>query len=180
MIELKINVDTPQELLATILTLSQGLLVGTSQGAIVAADQSRGHTATEAEDAHLAVQAQISGEPIEGDKPKRTRRTKEQIAADEAAAAALAQAGNDASGAGEVTELSAAETASDAPSGVGDAPAALDFDKDVAPTVLKLVRERGKPWVSAVLEQFGIQRASELPAERWGELLTALNDADAV
>lgn len=52
----------------------------------------------------------------------------------------------------------------------------LDFDKDVAPLVLGYVKSHGKPWVIEVLEQFGVTRASELPAERLGELVAALND----
>lgn len=52
----------------------------------------------------------------------------------------------------------------------------LDFDKDVAPLVLGYVKSHGKPWVFEVLEQFGVTRASALPAERLGELVAALND----
>ena len=55
----------------------------------------------------------------------------------------------------------------------------FDFDKDVAPTVLRLVKERGKPWVLGILNQFGVERASELPADRWAELVQTLEDADA-
>jgi len=51
---------------------------------------------------------------------------------------------------------------------------ALDFDKDVAPVVISYVQSKGKPFVVGILEQFGVAKASELPEDRWGELLAAL------
>jgi hypothetical protein len=51
---------------------------------------------------------------------------------------------------------------------------ALDFDKDVAPVVISYVQSKGKPFVVGILEQFGVTKASELPEDRWGELLAAL------
>ncbi len=53
----------------------------------------------------------------------------------------------------------------------------LDWDKDVAPVVLALVKEKGRDFVAKVLETFGVARAAQLPPERWQELLDALNDA---
>ena len=50
----------------------------------------------------------------------------------------------------------------------------LDFDKDVAPVVISFVQSKGKPYVVGILEQFGVAKASELPEDRWGELLAAL------
>ena len=50
----------------------------------------------------------------------------------------------------------------------------LDFDKDVAPVVISYVQSKGKPFVVGILEQFGVGKASELPEDRWGELLAAL------
>lgn len=53
----------------------------------------------------------------------------------------------------------------------------LDFDTDVAPLVLRVVKDKGKPVVQQILEQFGVERASLLDASRWPELVAALQDA---
>lgn len=72
------------------------------------------------------------------------------------------------------------EKPSETPAPTTDSDAAvLDFDKDVAPLVLGYVKSHGKPWVMAVLSEFGVARASELAPERFGELVAALNDKDA-
>jgi len=57
------------------------------------------------------------------------------------------------------------------------APAALDFDTDVAPHVLALVTKSGKPAAQKILSQFGVEKASLLDPARWPELVTALQDA---
>ena len=57
------------------------------------------------------------------------------------------------------------------------APAALDFDRDVAPHVLALVTRSGKPAAQEILSQFGVEKASLLDPARWPELVTALQDA---
>ena len=57
------------------------------------------------------------------------------------------------------------------------APAALDFDTDVAPHVLALVTRSGKPAAQEILSQFGVEKASLLDPVRWPELVTALQDA---
>lgn len=51
----------------------------------------------------------------------------------------------------------------------------LDFDKDVAPVVLKAVKDHGKPWVQEILSQFGFERASQVPDEQHAELVAALS-----
>lgn len=56
----------------------------------------------------------------------------------------------------------------------------LDFDKHVAPKVLGYVKSHSKDFVSSVLSEFGVAKASELPAERWPELLEALDNAASV
>lgn len=56
-------------------------------------------------------------------------------------------------------------------------PSNLDWDKDVAPKVIGFVKAHGREFVAGVLEQFGVDRASQLPEDRWPELLTALGDA---
>tara|TARA_R110002126_G_scaffold49496_1_gene137071 strand:+ start:101 stop:535 length:435 start_codon:yes stop_codon:yes gene_type:complete len=57
------------------------------------------------------------------------------------------------------------------------APAALDFDTDVAPHVLAVVQKLGKPVAQEILSQFGVEKASLLDPARWPELVTALQDA---
>jgi hypothetical protein len=57
------------------------------------------------------------------------------------------------------------------------APAALDFDTDVAPHVLAVVQKLGKPAAQEILSQFGVEKASLLDPARWPELVTALQDA---
>ena len=188
MITLTISGDDAAQVLTDLAHLTNGFLAGASQ--VVAQTQRdpvmpelRGHLAEASEVAAAAVQADPAA--TVDDKPRRTRRTKEQIAADEAAAAAKAAAeGNvtdtsgpsDSDGSAPVEEAPAATIAAVSAS---DTSAPLDFDKDVAPIVLGLVKTRGKPWVLEVLSQFGVKRASELPADRWPELVTALEDADA-
>jgi len=122
------------------------------------------------------------------DKPKRTRRTAAQIAADNAAAAAQEAAVEQDAGEpiGEAqfpaTSVAEPEATTNGASGT-PAPAAADsasdeplnFDTDVAPVVISYVQKKGKPWVQSVLEQFGVARASELAAEQWGELVATLH-----
>ena len=57
------------------------------------------------------------------------------------------------------------------------APAALDFDTDVAPHVLAVVQRLGKPAAQEILSQFGVEKASLLDPARWPELVTTLQDA---
>lgn len=54
----------------------------------------------------------------------------------------------------------------------------LNFDTDVAPVVLKVVKDKGKPVVQAILlEEFGVERASLLDPALWPELVAKLKDA---
>jgi hypothetical protein len=62
------------------------------------------------------------------------------------------------------------------PAPVAELPA-LSFEKDVAPIVLRAVATKGKPFVEGIMTQFGVERASQLPAERWPELITHLEEA---
>ena len=52
----------------------------------------------------------------------------------------------------------------------------LDYKTEVAPLVLKLVELRGKPTAQHVLDQFGAVKASDIPSERWPELVAMIND----
>ena len=51
---------------------------------------------------------------------------------------------------------------------------ALDFDKDVGPVVVEAVTTHGREPVVAILNQFGAERASEVPEGQWAELVEAL------
>jgi hypothetical protein len=53
-------------------------------------------------------------------------------------------------------------------------PPALSFDKDVAPVVLRAVATKGKPFVEAAMAEFGVERASQMDATRWPELIDRL------
>lgn len=55
--------------------------------------------------------------------------------------------------------------------------AALDFDTEVAPHVLELVKAKGKPAAQEILSQFGVEKASLLDPTRWPELVAALKGA---
>jgi hypothetical protein len=102
------------------------------------------------------------------DKPKRTRKPVEKV-----------EEGNDA-GAGASTEDTAAASSEATTTGTSTetAPvvADLDFDTDVAPKVLGAVQKHGKLAVEAVLAEFGVERASQLEANRWPELIEKLGD----
>jgi len=52
---------------------------------------------------------------------------------------------------------------------------ALNFDTDVAPVVLRAVATKGKPFVEAAMAEFGVERASQLDAARWAELIDRLD-----
>jgi len=61
------------------------------------------------------------------------------------------------------------------PAPVAELPApALSFEKDVAPVVLRAVATKGKPFVEGVMIEFGVERASQLDAARWAELIDRL------
>lgn len=53
----------------------------------------------------------------------------------------------------------------------------LDFDTDIAPLVLQVVKDKGKPVAQEILSQFGVEKASNLDPSRWPELVAALQDA---
>jgi hypothetical protein len=64
------------------------------------------------------------------------------------------------------------QTAETAP--VPSEPVELDFDKDITPLVLRVVKEKGKPVVQDILAQFGVERASQVDEQLWPELVAAL------
>lgn len=52
-----------------------------------------------------------------------------------------------------------------------------DFNTDISPLVLRVAAEKGRPAIAELLSQFGVERASNVPTEQFGELLNALKDA---
>lgn len=54
----------------------------------------------------------------------------------------------------------------------------LNFDRDVAPLVIRAVKERGKPWVADFLQSnFGVERASLVDDARMPELVAKVTEA---
>ena len=55
-------------------------------------------------------------------------------------------------------------------------PTELNFDTDVAPIVLQVVKEKGKPVAQEILAQFGVEKASLLDPAQWPELVSLLKE----
>lgn len=137
----------------------------------------------------LALAAQMQATPVdpvmpevrEAPKPKRAKTEKPVEAAEEpvgepaTAAAETASLPNDtATATPEPTESGETSKSTDASAGNF---VSLDFEKDVAPLVLKAVAVKGKPWVQEVLAQFGVERASQVPDDRLPELVAIVAEA---
>lgn len=56
-------------------------------------------------------------------------------------------------------------------------PKKLDFDKEVAPLVLQLVKTKGPEAIKRILDQFGVERASQIEPARYGELVDLAKEA---
>lgn len=81
------------------------------------------------------------------------------------------------SGQTEAPQPTEEKASASSPTEASDTPSELNFDTDVAPIVLQVVKEKGKPVVQEILEQFGVERASQLDPARWPELVAKLGDA---
>ena len=81
------------------------------------------------------------------------------------------------SGQTEAPQPTEEKASASSPTEASDAPSELNFDTDVAPIVLQVVKEKGKPVAQAILEEFGVERASQLDPARWSELIAKLGDA---
>jgi hypothetical protein len=66
---------------------------------------------------------------------------------------------------------------SSTPAPVASVSEELNFDIDVAPYVLQVVKEKGKPVAQEILSQFGVEKASLLDPTLWPELVQQLKDA---
>jgi hypothetical protein len=69
------------------------------------------------------------------------------------------------------------EEPSSTPAPATSASEELNFDTDVAPYVLQVVKEKGKPVAQEILSQFGVEKASLLDPTLWPELVQQLKDA---
>lgn len=70
-----------------------------------------------------------------------------------------------------------AETSTPAPAAPSATSEELNFETDVAPYVLQVVKEKGKPVAQEILSQFGVEKASNLDPALWPELVEALKGA---
>jgi hypothetical protein len=55
--------------------------------------------------------------------------------------------------------------------------APMDYKRDVAPTMAKLLADKGAPAVVALLSQFGVKKGAELPADKLAAALAAAKSA---
>ena len=75
----------------------------------------------------------------------------------------------------EVTESQpTTEEPASTPAPAASASEPLDFDTEVAPVVIEAVQRVGKPAVSALLAEYGAERASEVDPALYGELVEGL------
>lgn len=127
---------------------------------------------TVSNDADNAAREALQAERDAAEAPKRTRKAKPEVAEEAPADPTPAPSAEAA------VSTKTVDTDTHAPAAADDAPAnkELVFDVDVAPLVLRKVQSAGKPAVSAVLEQFGVERASQLEPARWPELVALLED----
>ena len=77
----------------------------------------------------------------------------------------------------ETASSSAEDKVSSGPTEATPPAGELNFDTDVAPYVLQVVKEKGKPVAQEILSQFGVEKASLLDPTLWPELVQQLKDA---
>lgn len=77
----------------------------------------------------------------------------------------------------ETASSSAEDKVSSGPTEATPPAGELNFDIDVAPHVLQVVKEKGKPVAQEILSQFGVEKASLLDPTLWPELVQQLKDA---
>jgi hypothetical protein len=146
-----------------------------------------GTTLGEVSDKLLAIGARLRGQivepiaaapdagaPAEETKPKRAPRKKVEEPQGNATDAAPAVA-DEPSASDVEASPPAIEEEPELP--MGDAPKELSLDHDVAPRILEFVKAKGREAMTAILDEFGVERASQIPPARWPELLEKLGDA---
>jgi hypothetical protein len=185
MIELKITASEPSELRNTIAGLS-ALFAG---GIAPAVDTSfRGHTAEEAETAAAEQPAPTRqrGKPAEG----RARRTREEVAEDEAADKADAAGGETEQQQEEPTAEAERTTVAETPvveTKVEEPKAAEtttvsreDVRKLIVAEAAKLEQAARGDFVQSLLNPFGVKKLGDLPDDKLGALMAAVQAATSV
>jgi hypothetical protein len=82
------------------------------------------------------------------------------------------------SGQTEAPPITKEKVSASSPTEASDAPSdTLNFDTDVAPYVLQVVKEKGKPVAQEILSQFGVEKASLMGPALWPELVALLKAA---
>ena len=65
----------------------------------------------------------------------------------------------------------------EAPKAEPPKPAALDYQRDIAPRVLALVEAKGRAAAENVLARYGVKKALQVPPERFAELMSDIQNA---
>ena len=129
--------------------------------------------------AREALQAQRdaakSEQPLAEEKPKRRKKAEEPLVdtGNDAGAAVAGSTGEPP--AASPPSAQPAEEEPELPMGQPqEQPKELSFDHDVAPKVIAYTVANGRGAIAVLLEQFGVERASQIPAARWPELIELL------
>lgn len=136
-----------------------------------------GHTTAELAGKMMALAIAMNGNAAETPAPVVTLMVDGRVATSRKKADKVAEAPQP-----EPVAETPAETPEDAPAEAPQPePAAaepLNFDRDVAPLVIRAVKERGKPWVADFLQSnFGVERASLVDDARMPELVAKVTEA---
>lgn len=81
------------------------------------------------------------------------------------------------SGQTEALQPTEEKVSASSPTEASGAPSELNFDTDVAPIVLQVVKEKGKPVAQEIIGQFGVEKASLMDPALWPELVDQLKAA---
>ena len=128
----------------------------------------------------------VLAEPDVAETVKRTRRTKEQMAADNAViegevvseqSSKNAPADTAQSGSPEEPTDDGDKSGQTATSDASPSDAALDYQTDIKPAVLKVSQKHGRPGVEKLLAPYNVTNAQQIPAEKWATLLTEIEAA---
>jgi hypothetical protein len=113
------------------------------------------------------LQGRNDSAPVEETKPKRAPRKK---AEEPVEATPVAEETKAPEIVEEEPELPMEEPKAEEP----DAPKPLEFDTDIAPRVIAFTVANGREKMAALMDQFGVERASQIPPARWPELIELL------
>lgn len=114
-----------------------------------------------------------TGEATEGKAPARKTRAAKQDTEASSAPAGTPDVGTSTSDSGQTATEAASPSE---PEPQPEAPK-IDFQTDIAPLVIALVEKGGPPAIEAVLSEFGVAKASQVPVDQHAELRDALSAA---